>query len=58
MSYIYWHTRPEVIAKDKRKAKYLHTLGIRVLHLKERAINKDCMLAVKKLLQKKGILCG
>lgn len=37
----YWHSKPNVVVRDKNKNIYLAGLGLRVLRLKEKLIKKD-----------------
>lgn len=44
----YWHSLPDVAAKDKRKDAYLSAQGYRVLHLSESEIRQGTDVIVKR----------
>ena len=54
----HWHSGPEAAAKDRKRDKYFQTLGIRVIRLKQKAIEKNPLSATRNALQKAGVLCG
>jgi very-short-patch-repair endonuclease len=46
----YWHTRPELAARDSRKDRYLRSRGYRVLRFPEAAIKADVQACVQKIV--------
>lgn len=46
----YWHSKPEVAARDKRKDAWLTSHGQKIVRLKEHEIKKDCAAAVDRAL--------
>lgn len=46
----YWHSKPEVAERDKRKDAWLTSHGQKIVRLSEHEINKDCAAAVDRAL--------
>lgn len=46
----YWHSRPELVVRDRRKDRYLESCGYRVLRFPEAAIKGDARACVQKVV--------
>lgn len=46
----YWHSRPELVERDRRKDRYLQSRGYRVLRFPEAAIKADVRACVQKVV--------
>lgn len=47
----YWHSRPEVVARDKRKNKWMERNGVNLARITESDIREDCASAVVRAIQ-------